>query len=444
VRAAERALERVLTEADDPWLRLEVSQMLAAFMGAQGDSIAAGKAALAYLREAELGDGETLADALWFAAYWEVSCDRSPWGLIERASQLPQSEWRGGWPAQPEPNEVQARAFLRDGRIDEARAQLDEWERQNRDTGSMFVHQGLFRVSANVELAAGNLEAASSHADELLSAGEQTGNEGLLCEGLLHDATIALLQGEAERARAQAARALELSEPVCRIETTSAALATLGLLELSLGQLEEAAAWYRQVPEQCWKGWFYWAGGRVALDAVEALSATGDHTLAVELASTLPDEARELSVARGCLAAAEGDLEQAIEHVRSAPRSTSPFRDAREFLLLGRLQRQARHRGQARETLEAARAAFDKLGATPWAERAQEELARLGGRSPAGTRLTESERRVAELVAAGHSNKEVATRLVITVRTVEAHLSKIYAKLGVHSRTELAARRPDR
>jgi DNA-binding NarL/FixJ family response regulator len=78
-----------------------------------------------------------------------------------------------------------------------------------------------------------------------------------------------------------------------------------------------------------------------------------------------------------------------------------------------------------------------------WAARAQDELARLGGRSPAGAEFTESERRVAELVAAALSNKEVAVRLVVTSRTVEAHLSRIYAKRGIRSRAELAARWPE-
>jgi DNA-binding NarL/FixJ family response regulator len=108
-------------------------------------------------------------------------------------------------------------------------------------------------------------------------------------------------------------------------------------------------------------------------------------------------------------------------------------------LLLGRVLRQSRRRSEARETLVAARDAFAALHAVTWIDRCDEEIARLGGRSPSGSKLTASERRVAELVAEGLSNKEVAVRLVVTVRTVEAHLSRVYAKLGVRSRTALAA-----
>jgi len=79
------------------------------------------------------------------------------------------------------------------------------------------------------------------------------------------------------------------------------------------------------------------------------------------------------------------------------------------------------------------------MGARLWAERARAELERVGGRQPhSRAELTPSERRVAELAAEGLPNKEVAATLFVSVHTVEVHLSKAYAKLGVHSRTQLA------
>lgn len=84
---------------------------------------------------------------------------------------------------------------------------------------------------------------------------------------------------------------------------------------------------------------------------------------------------------------------------------------------------------------------FDELGAAQWAERTAADIARLPGRRPAKEgELTTREREIAELVAAGLANKEIAARLFVSVRTVEANLSKVYAKLGVRSRTELAGR----
>jgi DNA-binding NarL/FixJ family response regulator len=85
------------------------------------------------------------------------------------------------------------------------------------------------------------------------------------------------------------------------------------------------------------------------------------------------------------------------------------------------------------------RAGFERLGCPGWAQAAGDELDRISGRRAApGGGLTPGERRVAELVAAGLSNKQVAEQLYVSVYTVEAHLSRAYAKLGVGSRAQLA------
>ena len=83
---------------------------------------------------------------------------------------------------------------------------------------------------------------------------------------------------------------------------------------------------------------------------------------------------------------------------------------------------------------------LDEIGAVPWAEKARAELSRIGGRAPAPGSLTPSEERVAALVAEGKTNREVAAALFVSERTVEGHLTRIYPKLGVRSRTELARR----
>jgi DNA-binding NarL/FixJ family response regulator len=108
--------------------------------------------------------------------------------------------------------------------------------------------------------------------------------------------------------------------------------------------------------------------------------------------------------------------------------------------VLGSVRRRARRRRAARTALDEAVAVFEALGAPLWVQKAQAELARLGGRAPAGAELTATEERVAELVARGLTNREVAGELVVSDRTVEGHLSRIYAKLGLRSRAELAGR----
>ena len=117
------------------------------------------------------------------------------------------------------------------------------------------------------------------------------------------------------------------------------------------------------------------------------------------------------------------------------------FDRARTLLSLGRAQRRVRKWGAARTSLQAAAAEFDEMGSPGWADEARSELARLGGRrrqSP--DELTPTEQQVVELAADGLANKEIASALFITVRTVEEHLKNAYAKLGIRSRTQLARR----
>lgn len=115
------------------------------------------------------------------------------------------------------------------------------------------------------------------------------------------------------------------------------------------------------------------------------------------------------------------------------------FDAARCLLGLGRARRRSKQWRAAREALEAAAASFTALHATGWAERARAELDRVGARRPRGDdgELTPSERRVVELAADGLANKQIANTLYITVNTVEVHLSRAYAKLGVRSRSQL-------
>jgi DNA-binding NarL/FixJ family response regulator len=116
-----------------------------------------------------------------------------------------------------------------------------------------------------------------------------------------------------------------------------------------------------------------------------------------------------------------------------------PFEHARTLLVAGEVHRRARHRALAQGRLQAALQIFERLGAPRWAERARDQLDHLGiRRAPTGLTLTDGERQVADLAALGLTNSEIAGRLFMAQRTVEAHLSRAYRKLGVATRTELA------
>ena len=146
------------------------------------------------------------------------------------------------------------------------------------------------------------------------------------------------------------------------------------------------------------------------------------------------------------LAARGGDHEHAVTLFEEAlalhDRFPAPLERGRTLLALGMTHRRAKHRRAARERLREAETLFDDIGAAIWRDRAGRELSRISGRV-AGSRdeLTPTERQIAERVATGRSNREVAAELFVTVRTVEANLTRIYAKIGVRSRGELAARR---
>ena len=115
-----------------------------------------------------------------------------------------------------------------------------------------------------------------------------------------------------------------------------------------------------------------------------------------------------------------------------------PFRTARAWFTLGEVLRRSRQKGASREAFGSALDLFTRLGAKVWIERTQAELDRVATRRPTGSALTETERRVAELAGAGQTNREIADALFISVHTVEAHLTRVYRRLGVQSRTELA------
>ena len=196
----------------------------------------------------------------------------------------------------------------------------------------------------------------------------------------------------------------------------------------------------------------------VAPDLVEALVEVGELEEAVAVTSRLRTLAQEqqhpwgLITARRCsalirLVAAPYDEAEAAE-LEAAAASYGElglrFDRARSLLALGRAARRLKKWAVARTSLQLAAEAFDELGSTGWAERARSELARVGARRPGRTgELTPSERRVVELAAAGHSNKQIAQALFITINTVEGHLSSAYAKLGVTSRGQLPHRLED-
>lgn len=146
------------------------------------------------------------------------------------------------------------------------------------------------------------------------------------------------------------------------------------------------------------------------------------------------------------LTAADDDYYGFFQHALSLhERGSSPFETARTQFCLGERMRRSGRRADAREHLRAASLTFDQLGARLWADRAQQELRATGetlrghpGEST-GVDLTPQERAVAVAVSRGATNREAASTLFLSTKTVEMHLSRIYRKLGLRSRAELVS-----
>jgi DNA-binding CsgD family transcriptional regulator len=185
-------------------------------------------------------------------------------------------------------------------------------------------------------------------------------------------------------------------------------------------------------------------------DAIEALAHSGDAAGAAALLTRLEEQAAGLDSpwpwaaverGRGFLLLSEGEADQACE---SLERATTSFDRlgyrldaARAALAWGRARLRGGRRTVATEILADARDRFASMSAALWAQRAAQELERASpGRSAEG--LTVTERRIARLVADGMKNRQIAEALFIGVATVEAHLTRIYRKLEIRSRSDLA------
>jgi DNA-binding CsgD family transcriptional regulator len=311
----------------------------------------------------------------------------------------------------------------------------------------------LYRLS-ELELRAGNWGAShrlAREAVELAASSNHEQEQAVVLSGLgLVLAHLGRLEEACERAEVARGLARESGDMTIR----QRAEATLGFAALSRGDAEEAAAWLGPARAELQRqGIGELSISQVVQNEIEALILLGrleeaGETIAfVEEQGAASGRAWHAAVSargRALLAAAGGDHEAARAHIERAlvahERLPQPFERGRTLLAQGTIERRAKRRAAARDALTAALELFDGLGAPLWAERAAAELARVPGRGRASSELTETERRVAELVADGLSNKEVAARLFVSVRAVEANLSKVYAKLGVRSRNQLAAR----
>ena len=366
---------------------------------------------------------------------------------LERATKLapemdmPELEW-----APAAVRAERARILLR---LEEARDGFAQLGQIASARGNAPVELWSAYGSGQVAIDSGDLplaDALSATVDELA---EQTGLMEI--PALRLRARVAAHSGDSERCRELSAHGLaQIAAGGERLHELQI-LAVLGALALSQGRADEAAETFgrgRRVGLQLGVG----APGvlRFEVDHAEALVSLGSLDAAEETLAGFEQLAAPLDCAwarplvdrgRALIASARGDHAEAERLLRAAAADESlplPLERARIDLCLGRVLRRQKRRAEARELLDRAVGSFDILGSRIWAEQAQAERARIGGRTR-NAGLTATEAQVAALVVAGKTNKATAAALFVTAGTVEAHLSRIYAKLGIRSRNELRA-----
>ena len=445
-------IERALHDAgEDPARRaaaLLSREMWERHQDRLDEALSLAREALALAEQAD--DDVLLAGALTRTADLEVlrGLSADPVATFERAL-------RAGAHLQLDAKEDSAPAMLgvclvRAGRIDEARALLTAERDRATVHGDESSLEILCLFLTELEWLAGDWNRARAHAEAGLLVADQADSR------MIHGAISALLalvegsRGQIESARARALRAVAVCEEVGDRSYATYAHHIAGFLELSAGNAAAAHEHLTTYPvERGIEG-----TKRIAFvgDEIEALVLLGR----IEEAAALTDElarrgellhrptlSATAARCRGLVLGARGDLDCALISAEMAVRLSGelglPFERARALLVLGDVQRRAKRRGAARETLTQAAAAFEALGAGLWSKKSADSLARVGGRT-AIEGLSATELRVAQLVAEGRSNKEIAAELYVTVRAVEANLSKVYAKLGIRSRTEIARR----
>jgi DNA-binding CsgD family transcriptional regulator/tetratricopeptide (TPR) repeat protein len=335
------------------------------------------------------------------------------------------------------------------GDVQTARVAAERMIATLRAEGIVTAIVGALPLVAWCEMAMRRLRGAQASVAEGLELSRELAYENDETGFLGVQARILAVQGDEERCREVAADALRRSVANGIGWANRNARLALAELELALGDPRAALAHFDQLDPAPVPPLLKLA----TPDFVDAALRAGERERAVAAMQDLVDWAPVSRapfvhgmVAR-CRAVLAEDSDEAEALFAQAlalhDRDVPPYERARTQLAYGERLRRDRRKIEARAQLRAAHEAFEGLGAPPWAERARGELNATGEsarRRDASTidDLTPQELRIATLVAGGASNREVAAQIFVSPKTVEYHLRKVFMKLGVASRVELA------
>jgi DNA-binding CsgD family transcriptional regulator len=343
-------------------------------------------------------------------------------------------------------------------RYSEAREYLTVLLNTARQLASPTILSFALGISADIGWWSGQWTTAYADGTEALQWATENSQPGLVGYSLSMLARIEAARGERESCLALVERGRREVEPRGIASMAVHGLAAAGLAALSVGDLSDAIANLQE-------SWDLYAGGGVgnpnvvpmAGDLAEALARAGETSRCHRILDWLDDRAHATGLAypqaaafraRGVLAI-DADQAQTLFADSLAVLDwvdPIPFELARTHLCAGEALRRDRRPAAARGPLNLALELFESLGARPWMDRAKAELAasgvkdqRLTGTESMKLReLSPQELQVARIAGRGQNNVEVAAALFVSRKTVEAHLTRVYRKLGVRSRTELA------
>ncbi|HZX37246.1 MAG TPA: helix-turn-helix transcriptional regulator, partial [Streptomyces sp.] len=346
------------------------------------------------------------------------------------------------------------RHALFDDRLTEARDQLNALLPLVERRGPVEDAIELFRTLAEVEARQGQCAAALSHAGRSLALTLEAGlSPGPAWYALALAETAG---GSFARAASYARRSAQASEEEGDHVFLSRSLYALGRVQLVAGDVANALETLRRVQ----------SGERAQSTVDPSMLRWHEELAEALLANDAPEEAAALladvrpvaerlgraTVLLGCdrayalCLAASGNVEEATRLLTETAERFAvaglPLDRGRTLIALARVERRRRRRSAAQNALHAAAAVFERAGASPWLALATETPSRTAETAPAGggapSSLTDAELRLALLVRQGASNQEAAAKLYLSVKTVEARLTRIYQKLEVRSRAQLA------
>jgi DNA-binding CsgD family transcriptional regulator len=317
----------------------------------------------------------------------------------------------------------------------------------DRGHGALYALSMTLLVAAQAEVVAGRFAAADAYyaqADDFFAA------TGFRADGAINRVQLLAWSGREDELRGALATIASLADSFGQGHLLEMGRHALAVLDLGRGRyqsaLDHALEVFRDDPPS--------VGNLVLPLVVEAGVRAGRREAAAEALARMAERARAAGTpwGLGLLARCEA-LMSADEHAEARYRDSVELLSqvpvaldlAHTRLLFGEWLRRRRRRGEARAHLRAAHQFFDSCGAVPFAERAGRELLATGEQArkrtvPAPSGLTPQERQVAVLAASGSTNAEIASRLFITISTVEFHLTNVFRKLGLSSRRQIASR----